>query len=245
MEETFWEHLDDLRRVLIKIIVITAVCTAVAFFFKDFLFNIIFAPKNSSFISYKFLGGEDFDVFLMNTTLSGQFMTHLKVSFVTGIILSSPYIIYELFKFITPALYENEKRYSSHIIISAYAMFLAGTLVNYFLIFPLTLRFLATYEISKEVSTFLSLESYMDTLLTMSLIFGIVFEIPILSWLLAKIGLLKHGIMKKYRRHAVIIILIAASIITPTSDIFTLSVVFLPIWLLYEISILIVKRTNG
>ncbi|MBO6117402.1 MAG: twin-arginine translocase subunit TatC [Bacteroidales bacterium] len=242
MEETFWEHLDDLRSVIIRILIIASVFSVAAFFLKDWLFDIIFAPKSSSFISYKFLGGEDFNISLMNTELTGQFMMHLKVSVVTGIIAASPYIIYELFRFVSPALYENEKKYSSRIVLSAYMMFVLGAVINYFLIFPLTLRFLGTYEVSTEVRNMLTLDSYMDTLLMMTLVFGIVFEIPVLSWLLGKFGLLKSKWMKKYRRHAVVVILIMAAIITPTSDVFTLTIVFLPIWLLYEISVLVVKR---
>ncbi|MBR1775142.1 MAG: twin-arginine translocase subunit TatC [Bacteroidales bacterium] len=242
MEETFWEHLDDLRSVIIRIIIIALVFSLAAFFLKDWLFDIIFAPKSSSFISYKILGGEDFNISLINTELTGQFMMHLKVSVVAGIIAASPYIIYELFKFVSPALYENEKKYSSHIVLAAYLMFILGAVINYFLIFPLTLRFLGTYEVSAEVRNMLTLDSYMDTLLMMTLVFGIVFEIPVLSWLLGRFGLLKSKWMRKYRRHAIVVILIMAAIITPTSDIFTLTIVFLPIWLLYEISVIVVKR---
>ncbi|MBP3252928.1 MAG: twin-arginine translocase subunit TatC [Bacteroidales bacterium] len=244
-QETFWEHLDDLRSVLIRIIIIAAVFSLAAFFFKEWLFSIIFAPKSSSFVSYKFLGGENFNISLMNTELTGQFMMHLKVSLVTGIIASSPYIIYELFRFVSPALYDNEKRYSSRIVLSAYIMFILGAVVNYFLIFPLTLRFLGTYEVSNEVKNMLTLDSYMDTLLMMTLVFGVVFEIPVVSWLLGRFGLMKSRWMRKYRRHAIVVILIMAAVITPTSDVFTLTIVFLPIWILYEISVLVVKRTEN
>lgn len=243
--ETFWDHLDDLRSVIIRIVVITLVFAVAAFFFKDWLFSIVFAPKSSSFITYKLLKGDKFDIFLMNTELTGQFMMHLKVSLVAGIIAASPYIIYELFKFISPALYANEKKYSSHIVFAAYVMFVLGAVVNYFLIFPLTIRFLGTYEVSNQVSNMLTLGSYMNTLLIMTLVFGILFEIPVVSWLLAKFGLIKSKFMKRYRRHAIVIILILAAIVTPTSDIFTLTIVFLPIWLLYEISIIVVKRIEN
>ncbi len=244
MEESFWEHLDDLRKVLFRIIIITLVFSLLAFFLKDWLFAIIFAPKSSTFISYSLLGGSDFDISLINTSLTGQFMMHLKVSIVSGIVFASPYIIYELFKFVSPALYSNEKKYSLHIILSAYMMFVIGCVINYFLIFPLTLRFLGTYEVSDKVSNLLTLDSYMETLLIMTLVFGIIFEIPILSYLLGKFGFLHSKLMVKYRKHAIVVILILAAIITPTSDIFTLSIVFLPIWLLYEMSIFVVKRVE-
>ena len=145
----------------------------------------------------------------------------------------------------SPALYENERRYSVRLTLSAYLMFLFGMVVNYVLIFPLTVRFLGTYQVSGEVANMLSISSYADTLLMMSLVFGIVFEIPVVSWLLAKFSLLRASWMKRFRRHAVVVILLAAAIITPTSDAFTLVIVSLPIWLLYEASILIVARTNG
>ena len=134
--------------------------------------------------------------------------------------------------------------YAVRVVGSGYVMFIIGVLMNYFLIFPLTVRFLGTYQVSTDVENMLSLQSYMDTLLMMSLVFGIVFEIPVISWLLAVFGLLKAEWMQRYRRHAIVVILIVAAVITPTADIFTLIIVSLPIWMLYEISILIVKTTN-
>lgn len=122
-------------------------------------------------------------------------------------------------------------------------MFALDVAVSYFLIFPLTFRFLGTYQVSGEVENIIALQSYISTLMTMSLAMGLVFEIPILSWLFAKLGLLSDGFMRKYRKHAIVVILVVAAIITPTSDVFTLSLVALPMWLLYEISILIVNKT--
>ncbi len=138
----------------------------------------------------------------------------------------------------------NERHYAVRVVGGGYVMFIIGLLVNYFLIFPLSVRFLGTYHVSSDVENLLSLQSYMDTLLMMSLVFGVVFEIPVISWLLAMFGLLKAEWMQRYRRHAIVVILIVAAVITPTADIFTLIIVSLPIWLLYEISIWIVKTTN-
>lgn len=241
-QTTFWDHLDQLRSTLIRIVVVLMVFSIAAFFFKDWLFYIIFAPKDSSFITYKLLGSDSFAINLINTNLTGQFMTHLKVSICAGVVACSPYIIYALFQFVSPALYESEKKYSFRIIFGAYLMFVLGSVINYFIIFPLTLRFLGTYSVSLEVSNLLTLDSYINTLITMTIIFGIIFEIPILSWLLAKFGLLKKQWMQKYRKHAIVAILILAAIITPTSDVLTLIIVSLPIWLLYEVSIVIVGR---
>ena len=142
----------------------------------------------------------------------------------------------------SPALYSNERKYVVRVVGSGYVMFMLGVLLSYFLIFPLTFRFLGTYQVSSDVENMIALQSYISTLILMSLAMGIVFEIPILSWLFAKLGFISADFMKRYRRHAVVIILIVAAVITPTSDIFTLSLVALPMWLLYEVSIWIVKR---
>ena len=240
--KSFWDHLEDLRGSLIKIVVAVLLFSTLAFCFKDILFKIVLAPKDSSFFMYKLFGGGDFSIQLMNVGLTEQFMIHLKTAVAFGILMASPYIIYVLFDFIRPALYERERRHSTGIVLSSYLMFLIGVAVNYLFIFPLTVRFLGTYQVSDQVRNMLTLQSYMDTLLMMSLVFGIIFEIPVVSWLLACFGLLKAEYMTRYRRHAIVAILVVAAIITPTGDAFTLLIVSLPIWLLYELSVLIVRR---
>lgn len=243
-ELSFWDHLDVLRSVIFKIIIVGGLCSLLAFCCKDLLFKIILAPKDCNFITYQILQTEPFHIDLVNTGLTEQFLVHMKAALFFGILCASPYIIYQLYKFIAPALYDSERKYSARIISSAYAMFFVGTLVNYFLIYPLTVRFLATYSVSSDVRNMLTIQSYMDTLLMMSLVFGLIFEIPVISWLLALIGMLKHTWMKQYRKHAFVAIVIIAAVITPTSDAFTLFIVSLPIWLLYEFSIYIVKVTE-
>ena len=176
----------------------------------------------------------------MNTGLTEQFMIHLKTAMCAGLLLASPYVIYQLFRFVSPALYDNERRYATLLVASGYLMFLLGTLLNYFLIFPLTVRFLGTYQVSQEVANMLTLQSYVDTLLSMTLVMGIVFELPVVCWILGRMGLLTAPMMQAWRKHAVVAILVVAAVITPTTDAFTLLVVALPIWLLYEMSILIV-----
>jgi sec-independent protein translocase protein TatC len=155
--------------------------------------------------------------------------------------LASPYILYELFRFVSPGLYQNERRYGLWIVGAAYVMFVVGTLINYFVIFPLTVRFLGTYQVSPDVANMLTLQSYIDTLLGMSLVMGVVFELPVVCGLLGRMGLITDRMMSTYRRHAVVAILVLAAIITPTTDVFTLFVVALPIYLLYELSIQIVR----
>ncbi len=241
---TFWDHLDELRACLIRIIVVTVVMAMVAFCMKDTLFAVVLAPREGSFVTYRLLDTEPFALHLMNTGLTEQFMIHMKTALYAGLLTASPYVLYVLFRFISPALYADERRYAVRITLSSYVMFMAGTLLNYFLIFPLTVRFLGTYQVSPDVDNMLTIQSYIDTLITMCLVMGVVFELPVVSWLLARMGLVDGESMARYRRHAVVAILIVAAIITPTTDIFTLFVVSLPIWLLYELSIVIVRMTG-
>ena len=244
---TFWDHLDELRSVFIRILLVTAVAAVAAFCLKDELFAIVLAPRSSDFITYRLMGVEPFSVHLMNTGLTEQFMIHMKTAMYAGILVALPYIIYTLFGFISPALYDNERKYATLLCGSGYVMFMLGTLLNYFLIFPLTVKFLGTYQVSEDVANMLTLQSYMDTLLMMNLVIGIVFELPVVSWILGRMGLVNARMMQSFRRHAVVAIMAVAAIITPTTDAFTLIVVALPIWLLYELSIVIVgltKQTN-
>ena len=222
----------------------TVVAAAVMFCLKEELFSVVLAPRTSDFITFQLMGVEPFSVHLMNTGLTEQFMIHLKTAMYAGLLVASPYIIYLLFRFISPALYDNERRYATALVSSGYLMFMLGTLLNYFLIFPLTVKFLGTYQVSDDVANMLTLQSYMDTLLMMSLVMGIVFELPVVSWLLGRMGLVNARMMRSMRRHAIVAILIVAAIITPTTDAFTLFIVALPIWLLYEVSILLVKSEN-
>ena len=238
---TFWDHLDELRSVIIRILVITVVAAAVAFCLKEELFAVVLAPRTSDFITYRLMGVEPFNIHLMNTGLTEQFMIHLKTAMYAGVLVASPYIIWQLFRFISPALYDNERKYATLLCTSGYLMFMLGTALNYFLIFPLTVKFLGTYQVSPDVANMLTLQSYMDTLLMMCLVMGIVFELPVVSWILGRMGVINRRMMRAMRRHAVVAILVVAAIITPTTDAFTLFVVALPIWLLYEVSILIVK----
>jgi len=241
---TFWDHLDELRGVIIRVLVVTIIGAVVAFCLKEQLFAIVLAPRTSDFITYQLMGVEPFSIQLMNVGLTEQFMVHLKTAFYAGILLASPYIIYQLFRFISPALYNNEKKYATWLCTSGYLMFMMGTALNYLLIFPLTVRFLGTYQVSPDVANMLTLQSYMETLLMMSLVMGILFELPVVSWLLGKMGLINAEKMQSLRQHAIVAILIIAAIITPTTDAFTLIVVALPIWLLYELSIVIVRITK-
>ena len=241
---TFWDHLDELRSVIIRTVVVTVVAAAVAFCLKEQLFEIVLAPRTSDFITYRLFGVEPFSIHLMNTGLTEQFMIHLKTAMYAGVLVALPYIVYLLFHFVSPALYDNERKYATLLCTSGYLMFMLGTLLNYFLIFPLTVKFLGTYQVSPDVANMLTLQSYMDTMLMMNLVMGIIFELPVVSWILGRMGLVNAKMMRSMRRHAIVAILVIAAIITPTTDAFTLFIVALPIWLLYELSILIVRSSN-
>ena len=241
---TFWEHLDVLRWTIIRSLVVVVVFAVVAFCLKDWLFTVVLAPRTSDFITFRLMGSEPFSINLMNTGITEQFMTHVRTAAYAGLLCASPYVLYQLFSFVSPGLYQNERRGALWIVGSAYLMFLLGTLVCYFIIFPLTVRFLGTYQVSAEVKNMLTLQSYIDTLISMCLVIGVVFELPVVSALLGRMHMVNRSMMRRYRRHAVVAILIVAAIITPTTDVFTLLIVSLPIWLLYEVSILLVPNNK-
>ena len=228
---TFWEHLDELRRRIWYVLLAALVAAVVCFCFKDQLFAVVMYPKPES-------------MKLINVELTQQFLTHMRVALWGGLLVVSPYILYQLFSFVAPGLYSTERRLALRAVGGGYMLFLLGVALNYFVIFPFTVRFLGGYQVSEEVANTITLSSYIAVLGVMSLVMGVVFELPVLCWLLAKIGVLKADFMKRYRRHAIVVILIIGAIITPTGDPITLSLVAVPIYLLWEVSILIVKHTE-
>lgn len=240
---TFWDHLDELRAVLIRCGTLVVVFAVVAFCFRDELFGVVLAPKEDAFCIYevfrRFTELPTFHVDLINTGLARQFIIHMQMAFAAGIIAASPYLLFEIFRFIAPALYDNERRYFVPALAGSYLMFVLGAAVSYFVIFPLTFRFLGTYQVSADVPNLVTLDSYISTLFSLTLAMGLVFEMPVVCWILGRLGLLTAPMMRSVRKQAVIIILVAAAIITPTGDAFTLFLASLPIWLLYEASILL------
>lgn len=184
---------------------------------------------------------QPFNVQLIATDLSSQFVTHLTTSIYLGLLCASPFIMYELFRFITPALLENERRYSTKIMISVYSLFMIGVLMSYYILFPISFRFLGTYSVADKVHTMITLDSYISTFVSLTLLLGVVFQLPVITFILAKLGILNAPMMSKYRKHALIIIMLIAAIITPP-DIMTLIMITLPIYGLYEFSVWILKR---
>lgn len=251
---TFWDHLDALRSVILKILAVAVAGFIIAFCFKEPLFKLILAPSSPDFILYRWISDvagmmgadasalRDFNVDLFSTTLTAQFMIHMKMAFYFSLVVIMPYSLYLLFGFVSPALYQNERSSTTKVVVWSYILFMTGIVLDYLVIFPLAFRFLGTYQVSESIPNVITLESYTDLLITLTLLMGILFELPILAWFLGKLGIVNAAFMKKYRRHAVLVILIIAAIITPTTDVFTLTIVTLPIYLLYELSIAIVRR---
>ena len=240
-EMTFWEHLDELRAVIFRSLLVVLVLMVLIFIGKDIVFgDIIFAPIESDFILYRIFDSQ-FSLQLINIDLAAQFFTHIKVSFYLGFIIALPFIFYQIWSFISPALYYKEKKSIRSAFGFASILFFIGVLVGYFLVFPLTIRFLGTYQVSPDVPNQISLNSYISMFLRLILVMGIVFEMPALAAVLSRMGIITRDVLKKYRKHAVVVLLVLAAIITPSGDAFTLMIVGVPLCMLYEVSILVCK----
>lgn len=255
---SFWDHLEELRWTLFRSI-LALLLFAVAFFTfmrgeNGIFHTFIIAPTRGDFITYRLICwvgsyfsllsefcDTAFEISIINIKLASQFFTHMTTSFWLSLVCAFPYLMFEVWKFIRPALYENEKKSVRWVFLFGTVMFFAGCAVGYFMVFPMTLRFLATYQISEEIAEQVSLDSYMDNFLMLIFIMGIIFEMPLLSWLLSKMGFLNRSFFARYRRHAIVILLILAALITPSGDPFTLSIVFVPLYSLYEMSAFFVK----
>lgn len=253
---TFWEHLEELRWSIFRIAIAAVMAMVVIFIIMPQMFTgFVLGPTTSEFFLYKWLGSlgqlpflpdfaaGEFKVDIISINVASQFMTHISTSFWFALVVIFPYILYEVWKFIAPALYDNEKGSVRAAFMFGTLMFFLGCAISYSFIFPFTFRFLTEYEISAQITNQISLNSYMSIFLGMIFMMGLIFELPLLAWLLSKIGVLRRDFLKKYRRHAVVILMILAALITPTGDPITLSLVFLPLYLLYEISICVVKKS--
>ena len=252
---TFWDHLEEFRWTLVRSVIALFVFAIVGFILMPDLYDrVIMAPTKSDFFLYDYLCkitsevpflpdfcDDTFHVTIININMASQFFRHMSTSFWLALILAFPYLAFELWRFVKPALYLEEKKNIRWIFVFGTVMFFIGCLLGYSIIFPITFRFLTTYQLSDLIENQISLDSYMDNFLMLIFIMGVMFELPLLSWLLSKLGLLNRSFFKKYRRHAIIIILAAAALITPSGDPFTLMVVFFPLYLLYELSSIFVK----
>lgn len=250
-EMTFWGHLEVLRWALMRVVAVLLVCMVGCFIAMPHIFDaFVLGPTSSEFFLYKWLSGlpffnfadESFHVDIININVASQFMTHITTSLWFSLVLIFPYLIYEIWKFISPALFPNEKSSVGFAFGFGTFMFFLGCAVGYCLVFPFTFRFLTEYQISENISNQISLNSYMGNFLMMIFVMGIVFELPLLSWVLSRLGIVNKEFLKKYRRHAVVVLLILSAVITPTGDPFSLMIVFIPLYLLYELGIAVSRH---
>lgn len=252
---TFEGHLEILRKMLFRIIAVVTVMACVIFCFKEETFKILLAPKESNFVTFSIIEHllncigisfhfQEYDIPLINTELSSQFMTHITVSCIIAVLLTSPYIVMELFRFISPALYESEKKYSWIMACVVYLLFILGLLMSYFILFPVSFQFLGNYQVDSRITNTITLDSYVTTFTTLTFMMGVVFQLPVIAFILGKMGFVSASLFKKYRPYALIIIMIIAAIITPP-DLFTLILVTVPIYGLYEVSIIILNKITG
>lgn len=250
-EMTFLDHLEELRWHIIRSVIAIVVFALIAFFNKELIFDgIILAPKNNNFLTYRILCAlsrrfnldmcfDKIDFSVINFDMSGQFTTHMWVAFMAGFILAFPYFVWEMWRFIKPALSDREKNFSTGFVVSVTGLFLSGLLFGYFVITPLSINFLGNYQISNEVKNTISLSSYINIVTVMSLSTGLVFELPVIVYFLSRAGIISPAFMRKYRRHAMVVNLIIAAVITPSPDVTSQLLVAIPLFLLYEISIFV------
>ncbi|MDR0824551.1 MAG: twin-arginine translocase subunit TatC [Prevotella sp.] len=262
MEETetnegmsFWDHLEELRWTLVRSIAALFVFAIAGFIVMPYIYDsIIMGPTRADFFLYKYMCNitsaipflpdfcdDTFHVVIININLASQFFRHMTTSFWLALILTFPYLVFEIWRFVSPALYSEEKKSIRWVFVFGTLMFFVGCLVGYSLVFPMTFRFLAEYQLSESILNQISLDSYMDNFLMLIFVMGLVFELPLVSWLLSQLGLLNRSFFKRYRRHAIVGLLVLSAIITPSGDPFTLSIVFIPLYMLFEISRFLVK----
>ena len=240
-EMTFWDHLEELRGSLFRMLAVFGAAFVVLFFFKGFLFDsVILAPSKPDFFLYRLLGA-DFSLTLVNIEVAAQFMIHMKITFICALIVTFPYLVFEIWRFVAPALYEKEKKSVRGAFLMASALFYIGVVVGYLIVFPLMLNFFSGYQVSPDIPNTFSLTSYISMFMSMVLIFGIVFELPTVAVGLSSLNILSKETLKSFRRHALCVVLILSALITPSGDPFSLMVVSIPLYMLYEFSILICK----
>lgn len=253
-EMTFLQHLEELRWHIIRALIAVVAGAILAFIFKNIIFDhIILAPNNPDFVTNRLLCrladlvnvpalciNQD-PVELISIKMSGQFTTHINISLVAGLILAFPYVFWEFWSFFRPALYEKERKYARGAVSMASLLFITGVAFGFFIITPLSINFLGSYRVSDIVTNQINISSYIGSVTSVALSAGITFELPIVVFFLARIGVITPDFMRKYRRHAIVLVLVLAAVITPP-DVFSLILVSIPLLLLYEVSIFIAAR---
>ena len=248
---SFWDHLEVLRWALFRSACVLMIILIGTFIAMPYIFDrFVLAPTSNEFFVYRWLnaigGGvvklsPDFDVQIININVASQFMTHISTSISMAAVIAFPYFIWEIWKFIEPALFEEEIKHLRPAFMGGTFMFYLGCAIGYLFVFPFTFRFLVEYNLSPNITNQINLQSYIDNFTLLILVMGIVFEMPLLAWLLSLLGILKKSFLREYKRHAIVVLLITAAIITPSGDPFSLMLVFIPLYVLYELSILVVR----
>ena len=255
---TFGGHLEVFRKTLFRILGVTCFMGILIFCCKEAIFELLLAPSEWNFITYSSIEYllnkmgidfhfEEYYIDLISTDLSSQFMIHITTSLYLGLLVASPYILFELFRFVSPALYDKEKKYSIAILIIVYLLFILGILMSYYIIFPISFRFLGTYSVAERVESTITLKSYISTFNSLTLVMGVVFQLPVIAYVLGKLGVVNSEILKKYRKHALFLLTLVSALITPP-DILSCILVTIPLYMLYELSIRVIayaKVTGG
>lgn len=236
---SFWDHLEELRWTLLRSVAAVCILSVLGFIFKGPLFKVILRPAQSDFVIYRLLGW-NMDMDLINVDISAQFFIHLRAAVAVGLILAFPYIIWEIWRFVAPALYPNEKKAVGSAFLMSSGFFYLGVLVGYFFVLPVCLQFFMNYSVSPEINNTITVGSYMSMFMSMSLLIGLVFEFPTVIAVLSRLGVVTRGLLRKGRKYAFVIVLVLSALITP-SDPFSMLVLAAPLYLLYELSILLCR----
>jgi sec-independent protein translocase protein TatC len=254
-EMSFFDHIDVLRKHLLRTLAVVTVFVCGAFWFSDFIWGtIIMGPKKADFWTYRMMCKlvqlfpsiipKEFcitvmDAKLINTEMAGQFTLQMNSCITAGLILGVPYLLFEIWLFIKPALLENERKSASGFVLFASILFFVGVLFGYYIIAPLSINFLLTFTVDTSIANMITIDSYLSLILTLALGSGIIFQLPVVIYILSKLGVMTPKFMRKSRRYAAVLILVVAAVVTPTADPYTMMIVAFPLFLLYEASIMI------
>ena len=240
-EMSFWDHLDELRGTIFRSLLAVCLLAVLGFVFKQALFAAVLAPASEDFFLYRLLGWH-FDLELINVEMSAQFFVHVQAAFSAALILGCPYIVWELWRFVAPALYKGERKAVGTAFLMATGLFYAGAAVGYVLVLPACVQFFLNYSVSDLITNSITIGSYMSMFTSTVLLVGLSFEFPTVIWLLSKLGLLTRAQLRKGRRYAIVAVLFLAAIVTP-ADPLSMIIVAAPLYLLYEIAILLCSKS--
>ena len=257
VEMSFFDHLEELRWHLIRASIAVLIFTGLAFYYYDFIFDsVIMGPSHTNFWTYQALCNlgnylhrtgwcvETINIKLMNNELAGQFTLQLNSSLIIGITAGIPYVLYELWRFIKPALHDKERKAATGFVFYATFLFALGVFFGYFIITPMSIRFLVGYEVSASIENLYTIDNYLSSVATLTLASGLVFQLPIIIYILSNLGILTVQFMRSSRRYAIVVILIIAAVVTPTPDAITMMVVSVPLFILYEVGIMVAGRVE-